>query len=185
MVVANVTNLLEKRPGLDEKFAQIFPSWPIMIATIIAFIILFVVLWKLLYNPVKKMIKERQEFIQQNIDDSIKQKEESVEKLEEANLNLINARKQADIIITKAKIRAEKVSNLYTQKAKAQSKRLLEETQIDIDLQKQEFEANSKKYVVQVATELADKILKREISAETQNEIIDRFLNSDKSVDEI
>ncbi|WP_051789184.1 F0F1 ATP synthase subunit B [Mycoplasma buteonis] len=185
MNITKLTNLLEDRPQVSDKFEQLFPSWPIMLATIIAFTIVFLVLYKLVYKKVKSKVKERQNFIQQNIDDSVKQKQESSEKLEEANLNLINARKQADIIVTKAQIRAEKVSNLYTQKAKAQSKRLLDETQVDIENQKREFEENSKKYVVSVATALADKILQKEISAETQNDIIDRFLNSDKTVEEL
>ncbi|RIV16653.1 F0F1 ATP synthase subunit B [Mycoplasmopsis gallopavonis] len=186
-MTANLQPLLaeEARPSLSEKFASIFPSWPIMVATIIAFVIVFLCLYKLVYKPVKQMVKARQDYIQANIDDSLKQKESSLEKLEQANQNLIEARKQADIIVVKAKLRAEKVSNFYTQKAKAQSKRLLEETQVDINAQKREFEENSKKYVVQVATELANKILKREISSETQDQIINQFLNSEKEVSEL
>ncbi|VEU70313.1 F0F1 ATP synthase subunit B [Mycoplasmopsis glycophila] len=188
-MLTNINLLLAENEStvskIAEKFNQIFPSWPMMLATIISFVIVFTVLTKLVYKPVKKMIQERQNYIQENINQSVKQTEISLAKLDEANANLINSRKQADIIITKAKLRAEKVSDLYTLKAKAQSKRLLEETHLDIEAQKREFEENSKKYVVQVATELADKILKREISQETQSEIIDKFLNSDKEVDEI
>ncbi|QGZ97665.1 F0F1 ATP synthase subunit B [Mycoplasma sp. NEAQ87857] len=190
-MILNITHQLAtsspKSPGdgVAEKFAQLIPSWPIMVSTIIAFVIVFIILYKLLYKPVKKMLKERSEFIQSNIDESIKKKEESLAKFNEANTNLENSHRQADIIITKAKLRAEKISNFYTQKAKAQTKRMLEETAIDINAQHNEFQTNSRKYVVEVATELANKILKREISSKTQDEIINEFLNSDKSVEEL
>ncbi|MFV8489158.1 F0F1 ATP synthase subunit B [Mycoplasma sp. 31_09] len=173
------------KDGITEKFANLIPSVPMMIATILAFAIVFAILTWLLYKPVKKMMKRRADFIQGNIDDSIKEKELSQKAKLDANNKLQEAHKQADIIITKAKIKASEVSHSYTEKAKAESKRLLEETSQDIASQKREFDSNAKKYIVTVATDLAEKILKREITPETQTEIIDKFLNSNKSPEEL
>ncbi|MFU2193159.1 F0F1 ATP synthase subunit B [Mycoplasma sp. 4079] len=163
---------------VQEKFNGLFPSVPMMIATIIAFLIVFLLLTYLLYKPVKKMMKNRTNFIQENINSAIKQKEDSLEVLNDANEKLKEAHKQADSIVNKAKIKAGEVSKTYIDKAKAESYRLLEETNQDIALQKKEFDANAKKYVIQVATELAEKILRKEISPETQDEIIKNYLES-------
>ncbi|WLP85875.1 F0F1 ATP synthase subunit B [Mycoplasma seminis] len=173
------------KDGVTEKFSNLFPSLPMVIATLLAFAVVFVILTWLLYKPVKKMMKRRADYIQSNIDDAVKQKELSYQAKNEANEKLQDAHKQADSIITKAKIKASEVSRSYTEKAKAESKRLLEETSQDIASQKREFDANAKKYIVTVATELAEKILKREITPETQTEIIDQFLNSNKTPEEL
>ncbi|WP_406613586.1 F0F1 ATP synthase subunit B [Mycoplasma corogypsi] len=171
--------------SLADKFETLFPSWPIIVATIIAFIIVFVFLTYFVYKPVKKMMKDRHDFIQGNIDEAIKAKEDSLEKLNEANESLKSARVQATTIINKAKVRADKVADFYTTKARAQSKRLLDETILDIQAQQREFEMNSKTYVVNLGTELATKILKREISQQTQDELINQYLNSDKDAEDI
>ncbi|MBN4083391.1 F0F1 ATP synthase subunit B [Mycoplasma sp. CSL10137] len=170
---------------LKEEFLGIFPSIPLMIATILAFIIVFAALWYFLYKPVKKMMKNRHDFIQNNIDDSISKKEESIKTLNEANAQLKNAHVQADNILTKAKLKAEKIAEFYTNQATIKSKRLLDETRLDISAQQKEFDLNSKKYIVEIATQLSEKILKREISKDTQDKIIDQFLNSDKEVEEL
>lgn len=169
----------------EELFKGLFPSIPLMIATVIAFIIVFALLFYFVYKPIKKMMKERHDFVQSNIDDSIKNKEESILRLNDANASLKNAHSQADQIITQAKIKAEKVSEVYVQNAKTESKRLLEETALDIKNQQRQFDFKSKKYVVEIATEMAKKILKREISKETQDELILEYLNSEKSVEEL
>lgn len=166
-------------------FAGLFPSIPLMIATILAFIIVCSLLFYLVYKPIKKLMKERERFIQSNIDDSIQQKQESILKLNEANQSLKNAHIQADQIISKAKIKAEKTAEVYLNSAKTESKRLLEETNIDIANQKKQFDFNSRRYVVEIATELAEKILKREITQTTQDQIINQYLNTDKDVEEL
>ncbi|QKT05514.1 F0F1 ATP synthase subunit B [Mycoplasma sp. OR1901] len=170
---------------LKEKFLGIFPSIPLMIATILAFVIVFAALWFFLYKPVKKMMQDRHNFIQSNIDDSISKKEESIKTLNEANVQLKNAHVQADNILTKAKLKAEKVAEFYKNQATIKSKRLLDETRLDISTQQKEFDENSKKYIVEIATQLSEKILKREISKDTQDKIIDQFLNSNKEVEEL
>ncbi|TDV24103.1 F-type H+-transporting ATPase subunit b [Mycoplasmopsis mustelae] len=184
-LTVSVAQKFDINQTISEKFKGLFPSIPLMIATILAFILAAILLWFLFYKPVKKAMKKRREFIQGNIDDSVKQKEESVLILNQANENLKNAHVQADKIITNAKIKAEKVSDFYRNKAKTEAKRMLNETALDIKAQQKEFEENSKKYIVTVATELSEKILKREMSQQTQDEIVQTFLNTDKEVDEL
>lgn len=171
--------------GLQEKFSTLFPSIPLMLATIIAFAICFGFLFFFLYRPVRKMIAKRQQFIQKNIDDAISYKQESLDKLNLANDNLKNSHKQSDMIINNAKIKAEKVIDRYTKKAKDDARRLIEETNLDIQAQQREFDKNSKKYITEVAVELANKILKREISKSTQQEIIDEFLKDNSPIEDI
>ncbi|QNM93725.1 F0F1 ATP synthase subunit B [Mycoplasma sp. Pen4] len=171
--------------GVLEKFKALTPSIPLMIATLIAFGITIAILVYFFYKPVKAMMKRRHDFIQSNIDESITNKEQSLVRLNEANDKLKDAHKQADIIVTKAKIAAGEVAHNFTEKAKAESKRMLEETTQDIASQQREFDLKSKEYIVTVATQLAEEILKREITPQTQSEIIEQFLKSETTPKEI
>lgn len=163
--------------SISEKFNAIFPSVPLIIATILAFIILFVVLYVFVRKPVKEMIKRRKDFIQNNIDESVKIKEEMIEKLNQANVVLENANNQAESIVNRGYVRSEKIVIEYTGKAKNDAKQLLEEAHLDINKQQKEFELKSRQIVAQTAKELAEKILKREISKESTEEIIEKFLD--------
>ncbi|WP_334687664.1 ATP synthase F0 subunit B [Mycoplasmopsis felis] len=79
-------------------------------------------LWFFFYKPIKKMMKERKDFVQDNIDLSIKQKEESLLMLEQANENLKNARLTADEIVTKLKLKQKKYLNFIQTKQKQKLK---------------------------------------------------------------
>ncbi|UUM20042.1 MULTISPECIES: ATP synthase F0 subunit B [unclassified Mycoplasma] len=165
--------------GIAEKFEAIFPSIPLMIATIIAFIAISIIIYVFLRKPLQEMLKKRKEFIQSNIDESIKFKEDMIEKLNQANENLENSNKQAEVIINRAKLKAEQIVVTYIAKAKNDSKQLIEEAHLDITKQQKEFEQNSREIVAQTAKQLAEKILQKEISQSTQEEIIEAFLQDD------
>ncbi|UUD35901.1 ATP synthase F0 subunit B [Mycoplasmopsis citelli] len=165
--------------GISDKFEAIFPSIPLMIATIIAFIAIGIITYVFLRKPLQQMLQKRKEFIQNNIDQSIKFKEEMIQKVNEANLNLENSNQQAEVIINRAKLKAEQLILAYVAKAKNDSKQLIEEAHLDINKQQKEFEQNSREIVAQTAKQLAEKILQREISQSTQEEIIDAFLAED------
>ncbi|UWV79374.1 hypothetical protein NW066_01780 [Mycoplasmopsis felis] len=56
---------------------------------------------------------------------------------------------------------------------------------VDINTQQKEFQLNAKKYIVEIATDLSQKILKREMSQSTRDEIIDKYLTTDSDVEEL
>lgn len=170
---------------MSEKFLKIFPNIPMLIATVIAFIIVFFILTYLLYKPIKKMMVNRHNFIQSNINDSINSKNEAISLVNEANEKLKKAHKQADVVVNKAKIEAENVLVSYANKAKIDSKHMLEETSRDIENQKKEFEKESKKRIVETAIVLAKKIIQKDISKESQKDVIENFLNSNIDIKEI
>ncbi|AAZ43821.2 F0F1 ATP synthase subunit B [Mycoplasmopsis synoviae] len=170
---------------IAKRFNNLFPSIPMMLATFIAFVIVFLLLFFFLYNPVKKMIRKRQEFIQSQIDDSIKAKEDSLAKLSQAQAELIESHKQSVNIVNNAKSKAQEILASYKNKAISDANRLIEETQIDLNERKKEFDKNSRILIAETATEIAQRILKREISKSTQDEIIKDFLEDKTPIEDI
>ncbi|MEE3928105.1 ATP synthase F0 subunit B [Mycoplasmopsis ciconiae] len=165
--------------SFSEKFLNVFPNIPMMIATILAFALAFGFLVFFFYKPIKKKMKERHDYIQKNIDASLSEKELAIQKTNEANAKLEEAHKQADVIVNKAKMRAEKVIITYTAKAKRDAKYLLDEANRDIAAQKVEFERQSKNKIAEAAVEIAKKIITKNEKLLDHQEVIDDFINSD------
>ncbi|QSF13832.1 ATP synthase F0 subunit B [Mycoplasma sp. Mirounga ES2805-ORL] len=164
------------RQDLAEKFEKIFPSIWMMLATLIALAITVLILTFLLYKPVKKSIKDRQDLIQKEIDHSIELNKKSDEKLYLANLKLDMAGSEANNIVKNAKVEAEKVIIDYTNKAKTESKRMIDEAKILINKEHQALLEDQRNQIAKAATELSRKILAREVSKKTESELIDEFL---------
>lgn len=162
-----------------KKIQSMFPSWPMMVATLISLMLVIIFLTFLLYKPIKKALKERHDLIQSNIDQSNENRKISLEKLELANEQLKDAHKNADDIINDAKIKAEHVMNDYLSKAKTDAKKYIIDAELDIDNKRHALEKEANKYVVETAIELSRKIIQKEISKKTEEEIIDNFLKEE------
>ncbi|VEU76695.1 F0F1 ATP synthase subunit B [Mycoplasmopsis columbina] len=166
---------------LQEKIQKIFPSIPLMIATLISLILIIVILYFLAYKPVKKAIKARQEYIQANIDQAKSLHQEMQQKLEESNQTLAKAHQEADKIVQEGINHSNKIVLSYTALARSKSKTMLEEARRDVEKQKQEFFEESKNYIVDAASELSKKILKKSVDEKVQSAMIDEFLKEESN----
>ncbi|KKB26628.1 ATP synthase F0 sector subunit b [Mycoplasmopsis meleagridis] len=166
--------------ALSEKFEKIFPSWPIMVATLIAFVIVIIVLYFLTHKPINKAIKARQKYIQDNIDSAKRLNDESQVKLNQANQKLSQAHDEATKIVQEAINNGNKKARQEIEQARITSKRMIEEARMDVKKQKEEFFEESKKHIAEVASELSKKILQSSVSKETEDAIIDEFLHEGK-----
>ncbi|WP_406614976.1 F0F1 ATP synthase subunit B [Mycoplasmopsis hyopharyngis] len=176
----NFLNLIVKNQDLktdiSEKFMAIFPSWPMMLATIISLILVIIFLSFLVYKPIKNAMKKRHDFIQKNIDEAKENQRLSLEKLDLANEHLEQAHRSADDLIKDAKLKAEKVMNTYTEKAKLNAKQIMDEAELDINNRRIVMEEEAKANVVETALELTKKILQKEVTKKNEAEIIEKFL---------
>ncbi|WP_215743341.1 F0F1 ATP synthase subunit B [Mesomycoplasma hyorhinis] len=176
MILQNATNFAsqsELGKEVENLFKGLFPNPYIMLATVLSFAILFIILSKFLYNPLKKSIEKRRKFLQENIDTTIENKEKSVQLVEEKNKELLEAKLTRQEIIAKAKTQAANIAATYTNNAKAESKRIVEEGKFYILQLKQKAEQETKKEIISTATVLASKILEKNITYQDEQRLID------------
>ncbi|PAK21248.1 ATP synthase F0 subunit B [Mycoplasmopsis agassizii] len=163
-------------------FERLFPSVPLLIATLIAFILSFLLITYLIYKPVKKFVAERQKYIQENIDSVEVNKRESEHLLTSAHDSLSEARVQAQNIISKAKIEAEKISYVEIDRAKQEAKQIIEDAHLDEKRQKEKFEENAQKQILDISLALSKKVIAKEISKDVEAQLINEI---DKSLAEL
>lgn len=183
MVIENriVVNKHESiKEHLSELFKDhgLFPQWTTVVATLIAVTILLLVLGKLVYEPVKKMVKERREFIQNNIDEATKQNNEASVDREKANEELMQARMEAAEIIAQAKLDADKVKETNINKAKNEAAQIVDNARSEIEREKIKFDQESKEAIVEVALEAAKKVVEKEVDNKTNRKIVEDFIKA-------
>lgn len=187
--VNNIVNVVQRNLNdgagtgtIAEKLNQLMPSIYIMIATLGAFFVLIIILTKFLYNPVKKMIKDRQNFIQKNIDDSIKAKANAMSFEQEARDKLNDSKLVALDIINKSKLDAEVLKNQYIDQGKLEAKRIITEAKEDIKTKKIAIEKDSHDEIVNVAIQISEKLISAKISRKEAEQYLNDYLGEKDDV---
>lgn len=169
---------MEFEAFLDKFEGFIGTNFWTMIFAWINILILYLILKKLLFKPVKKMIDDRQ----QEVDDMYKNAEaaeenakameaEYTEKLEKASEESEEIVKNA---IRKAQLKEEEI--LKEANAEAQAKLARAEEQIA--LEKKQALNDVKDEVADIAISIASKVIERDVSKEEHSGLIDDFIDS-------
>ncbi len=162
---------------LDIKVAEnLFPTWPTIVASLIALVILLLILTKLVYKPVKNMYEKRQEYVQNNIDSSKNQLLVAHQEREQASEELLLARNRAEAIIEEANKVAESIKMQSVIEAKDTASNIIDSAKISIEEQKNQFYAQSKKMIVDVALKAASKVMEKEVDQKTHQKLIKEFI---------
>lgn len=168
---------------LGEIAGQLFPTWPTVVATLLALIVLLVVLTKLFYKPVKTMYQKRQQYVQNNIDESKRQLIGANQERENASDELLIARNRAKAIIDEANKFADQIKMNSIADAKVLAENIKNQTQLSIDQEKQNFYNDSKKIVADLAIKIAAKIVEKEINPQKHRKLITDFIEKDQNHD--
>lgn len=145
---------------------------------LVSFIIVFIILAKFGFPALVNMVNERKQFI----DDSLKSAREANEKLshikEESESILVEARKEQARILKEAMETRSQIVNEAKEKAQSEGSRLLEETRKQIQKEKDDAIRDIRKQVAELSVEVAQKVLRKQLSSEVeQNGMIERLLD--------
>lgn len=142
----------------------------------IAMLVLFTLLSYLLFNPVRDFLKKRQEFVEGNLNDALKDKEEAAKLKSEYNDKLANVEKEADMILGASRKKALKRENQIIDEAKEEAARIIERANKEAELEKSKVKDEVKKEMINVAKEMASKLVEVSIDENKQASLIDETL---------
>ncbi len=176
-ILIKIENHSDVSASLNEKFSALFPSWAIIVATILSFTILLMVLTMLVWKPVKKMVKDRQDYIQNNIDEAATQNVDASNDREKANQELVEARIESAQIVADAKFAAEKNRINIKQQAKDESEKILANAKKEIEAEKVKLQKETKQEIVEVALAAAAKIIEKEVDTKVNRKLVEDFVS--------
>jgi len=158
--------------------AILTPDLGLLFWMLLAFAVVFFVLAKYGFPAIINMVDERKKYI----DDSLKKAHEASERLEnikqESEAILQDAReKQAQILREAAESRDAIVEQAQV-KAREEGARLLDDARVAIEQEKKAAIADIRKQVVTLSVEVAEKILRKNLSGDqAQMDLIERMLD--------
>ena len=125
---------------------------------------------------VQKSMQARTDRIRENLDDAERVKTEAQTILEEYQRQLADAKNEANRIIEEARQTADQLRRDLMQRAEAEVAELRQRSQDDVLAAQQRAMADLKGQVSNLAIELAEKVVERNLDRETNLALIDSFI---------
>jgi len=150
-------NVLKPEPGL-------------LFWTTVIFLLFWFIMSRFAFKPIGAALKQREVDIQNALDEAKKAREEMSQLQAENEKLLAQAREERSAILKEAKEAKEEIIAEAKERANAEYRRKVESAIQDIENQKQAALVSLKNQSGQMAVEIAEKILGRELSNKSEQE---------------
>lgn len=158
--------------------AILTPDLGLLFWMLLAFLVIFFVLAKFGFPVITNMVEERKAYI----DDSLKKAHEANEKLaniqQEGENLLKEARERQQQILSEAAQTRDAIVEQAQLKAREESSRIITEAKAQIEAEKQNAIADIRKQVAELSVQVAEKVLRKELSTDAaQMKYVDKLLD--------
>lgn len=145
--------------------------------TLINLIFFFLLMKLFLFKPIKKVLNKRQELIDSEIENARKTNELADEKLASYEDRIADIDAEAEQIIAKAKDDARIEYGRIIEKAELDANELKTSARKQIEAESAGARRAAKEELASLAMQAAEKVIKKNVSAQTDSDIFDEFLN--------
>jgi F-type H+-transporting ATPase subunit b len=165
---------------MDNPLVQ--PDPGLFLWTILTFLVLLVLLAKFAWKPLLALLDRREEMIRQSLDDAEKAKHELQRLQQESKEILSKARVEAQSILAKSRSEAEKLKGELRQEAKVQADSILRDAEKQIQVETEKAISGIKNEVVDLSLLVASKLIKKNLSKEDNQSLIEESLKQVESL---
>ena len=137
---------------------------------------LFLALSYLLFNPVRKLMKDRQDKIDADINNAIADKKDAAALKAEYEAKLKEIDKEAEEILSEARKKALKNEAKIVEEAKEEAARIIHRANEEAELSKKRAMDEVKQEIVAVASMMAAKVVAANIDASVQDTLVEETL---------
>lgn len=152
------------------------PDPGLFVWTILTFLFLLALLAKFAWKPLLEALESRQEGIRKALDAAHKAKQELEGVQQESAALLRKARQEAEALIAQSRADAERLREEMRQKAKSEAEGIVRGAERQIQLETARALQQIRKEAVDLSVQIASKIIRRNISKEDNERIIDEAL---------
>lgn len=148
------------------------------IFTLVNLLVLFIVMKKYLFGPVKKMIDERQQEIDDLYADANRSKADAAELKDQYETRLAEANEEKEEILRTAYRKAQLREEEILREAQDKATQTLKRADAQIELEKKRALNDIKDEVSAMAVDIASAVLARDIKGEEHTALIDSFIEN-------
>ena len=138
-------------------------------------IVLFVILRLLLFKPVMKFIKKREHTFADKVDELDLRDKDLIQKKKEYEFMMDEASNEAASIITNSNEMARDHAREVLDNSKEHARDLVIRAKKEIEAEKVQARLDMKTEIADMAIQIAEKVLEREVSLDDNRKIIDEF----------
>jgi len=160
------------------------PDPGLFIWTIITFLVLLFLLAKFAWKPLMAMLDKREDMIRESLDNVEKAKDELERINTESGEMLAQAREEAQNILKQSKETAEKLKSDVLNQAEEKARLIRQEAEASIETAKDKALAEIKSEVVDLSLQIAGKLIRKNISAQENQDLIEQSLRQMTSKNE-
>lgn len=174
LVLLSETSVAEA--GMTRLFDLDFQLLHDAVLMIIAIFVLFLIASNKLFNPVRKMLQDRRDRIESDIESAKEEKKSASELRLEYEEKLRNIDKQTEQILSEARAKALRNEDQIVAKAKEEAAAITARANKEAELEKQRVADEVMKEVVTLASLMASKVVKASMNTTVQDSLIDETL---------
>ncbi len=145
--------------------------------TLFNFIAVFLVLKHFLFQPVMKIIKDRQDEIDNMYEDADKAKASAEAMQAEYQQKLSVATQTGERIVKEAMVRGHNKEEEIIRQANAEASAIMEKAAADIAQEKKKAINDAKDEISGMAMAIAEKVVGRQLNEADQDKLFDEFIN--------
>ena len=177
-VAALLTSCSGEELGLtSESFVnKLIPNWPSFVTQLGALIVLITVVIIFAYKPVKKILKKRQDYIDENIKEAEKSKATWQENELKSKETVLASERTAADIVAEAKVDAQKERQVILDNTQEEVNRMKRDAENDIARMEVEAQESIRKEIVNVALDASKELLGREVSSKDNDRLLKEFI---------
>lgn len=152
----------------------------VMIAYLVNFVLLFILLRWILYKPVRKFLEEREARFARREEDIERRDHETQENKAKYEALLGSAQDESDTLLRDTRSTANRRAEEILSDTEKQAGELIKQARKQIEEEQHASRLEMREQIVDLAVDMASRILEREVTAEDHRRIVERFLTSQK-----
>lgn len=152
------------------------------LTTLVVFLGLVVILGKYAWGPIVSGLKAREDKIRKDIRDAEEGRAKSEALLKQYEAKLAAAQKEVNDLLTKATNDAQSLATSIRMNAQQEATEAKDRATKDIEAAKNQAVAEIHQYTANLATSVAEKILRRNLNADDHRDLVHSSLEQMKSV---
>ena len=157
--------------------ADLYPHAQELIVGAIAFAILFFFMWKWVLPRIGKLLDERRDKIQGDLEKAEETRRTAEQELADYRQQLANAREESNRIIEEARQTADGMRRDLQARAEEEAQATVARAQDEIRAERDRVFQELRAQVAQLAVDLAGKVVGESLDAQTHERMIDEYID--------
>lgn len=145
--------------------------------TLINLILFYILMRLFLFKPIKKTIEKRKELIENQFKEADEKEKNAMDLYSEYQAQLSGVDNEKKEILAQARATAKDEYNKIVKRAETEADKLKEDAKRSSRIESEKARLAVKEEIAQLAMDTAEKVIGENVSAKTDSDMYDKFLN--------